>query len=121
MSETTTPSGWPDALYDQAASQTLARIEARIDQWLEDDVIDIDSARSGGMITLTLPNRTQLIINTQPPLHELWLAARSGGYHFRFGGESAGEGVWHDTRTGEDFFLALSRCASEQGGQALQF
>ncbi|HIV71724.1 MAG TPA: iron donor protein CyaY [Candidatus Aquabacterium excrementipullorum] len=121
MSDTTTPSGWPDALYDQAAHRALARIESCIDQWLEDDVVDIDSARSGGMITLTLPNRTQLIINMQPPLHELWLAARSGGYHFRFGGESTGEGVWQDTRTGEDFFLVLSRCASEQAGKALQF
>lgn len=121
MSETTTPSGWPDALYDQAAHQALARIEAQVDQWLESDVIDIDSARSGGMITLTLPNRTQLIVNTQPPLHELWLAARSGGYHFRFAGEAGGQGLWRDTRTAEDFFAALSRCASEQAGIPLQF
>lgn len=121
MSETPTPSGHSDALYDQAAQTALSRIEARIDQWLEDDVIDIDSARSGGMITLTLPNRTQLIINTQPPLHELWLAARSGGYHFRFAGAPGGEGRWPDTRTGEDFFAALSRCASEQSGKPLQF
>lgn len=121
MSETPTPSGWPDALYDQAAHTALSRIEARIDQWLEDDVIDIDSARSGGMVTLTLPNRTQLIVNMQPPLHELWLAARSGGYHFRFGGLSGNDGVWQDTRTGEDFFVALSRCASEQSGKPLAF
>lgn len=124
MSETTTPSGYPDALYDQAAHQVLARIEARIDRWLDEDVIDIDSARSGGMLTLTMPNRTQLIINTQPPLHELWLAARSGGYHFRFGGAAGGEGgegAWNDTRTGEDFFTALARCASEQAGKPLRF
>ncbi|HET6789605.1 MAG TPA: iron donor protein CyaY [Aquabacterium sp.] len=117
MSDHETPSGWPDAMYLEAARTTLSRVEATIDRWLDGDVIDIDSARSGGMLTLTLPDRSQLIINTQPPLHELWLAARSGGYHFKY----AGEQRWLDTRTGEDFFTVLSACASEQSGRALNF
>jgi CyaY protein len=53
----------------------------------------------------------------QPPLHELWLAARSGGFHFRYGGEDR----WLDTRSGEDFFAVLSTCLSEQTGQPLRF
>lgn len=115
MSDTQTPSGWSDASYHEAVRTTLARIEAAVDRWLEDDVIDIDSARSGGMLTLTLPDRSQLIINAQPPLHELWLAARSGGFHFKYAGEQA----WRDTRSGEDFFSVLARCATEQGGRSL--
>jgi CyaY protein len=117
MSESSTPSGWPDAAYDAAARQAIARVEAQVDRWLDDDLIDIDSARTGGMLTLSLPNRTQLIVNMQPPLHELWLAARQGGFHFRFGGGDQ----WLDTRTGEDFFKVLSACASEQAGQPLTF
>ena len=101
----------------RAARQAIARVEAQVDRWLDDDLIDIDAARTGGMLTLSLPNRTQLIVNMQPPLHELWLAARQGGYHFRF----AGGDQWLDTRTGEDFFKVLSACASEQAGQALAF
>lgn len=117
MSETTTPSGWPDADYHEAARQALSRVESTVDSWLDADVIDIDAARTGGMVTLTLPNRSQLIINMQPPLHELWLAARQGGFHFRY----AGEQRWLDTRTGEDFFAVLSACASEQAGVSLTF
>ena len=117
MSETATPSGWPDADYHEAARVALARIESTVDRWLDADVIDIDAARTGGMITLTLPNRSQLIINTQPPLHELWLAARQGGFHFRYGGQQR----WLDTRTGDDFFAVLSACASEQAGTPLSF
>lgn len=117
MSESSTPSGWPDAVYDAAARRAIARVEAQVDRWLDDDLIDIDAARTGGMLTLSLPNRTQLIINMQPPLHELWLAARQGGYHFRY----AGADLWQDTRTGEDFFKVLSACASDQTGQALAF
>ena len=117
MSAAATPSGHSDADYDAAARRALARIESRVDEWLDQDLIDIDAARSGGMVTLVLPNRTQLIVNMQPPLHELWLAARQGGFHFRY----AGGDQWVDTRTGEDFFTALSANASAQAGQALGF
>lgn len=112
-----TPSGLTDAQYDDAIQVALARIEKAVDRWLEDDVIDIDTARSGGMLTMSLPNRSQLIVNAQPPLHELWLAAKRGGFHFRL----HEGGRWLDTRTGEDFFQVLSVCLSEQGKPGLQF
>lgn len=111
------PSGLTDAQYNEAIQAVLGRIESVVDRWLEDDVADIDTARSGGMLTLTLANRSQLIVNAQPPLHELWLAARRGGFHFR----RSEEGLWLDTRSGEEFFALLSACASEQAGAALSF
>lgn len=117
MSAHETPSGLSDAQYDEAIRAVLSRLERTVDAWLQDDVIDIDSARTGGMITMTLPNRSQLIVNAQPPLHELWLAARKGGFHFRL----AADGRWLDTRSGAEFFALLSECASEQAGQALRF
>jgi CyaY protein len=109
--------GLSDAQYDAAIQATLSRIEATVDRWLEGDVVDIDSARTGGMLTLTMPNRSQLIINAQPPLQELWLAARRGGFHFRMGPG----GQWLDTKSGEEFFALLSSCASEQGKAGLSF
>ncbi len=112
-----TPSGLTDAQYNDAIQAVLTRIETTVDQWLESDAADIDTARSGGMLTLTLPNRTQLIVNAQPPLHELWLAAKRGGFHFR----QAGDGRWLDTRSGDEFFALLSACASEQTGVPLSF
>lgn len=117
MTDTRTPSGWTDAQYQSEGMALLSALERRIDAWLDDDTIDIDAARSGNMLTLTLPNRSQLIINLQPPLHEVWLAARSGGFHFRY----AGPGHWPDTRTSEDFLSVLSRCATEQAGHPLSF
>lgn len=105
-----------DAEYNSRASSLLARLEATVDAWLQDDVIDIDTHRTGGLLELSLPDGSKLIINTQPPLHEIWLAARSGGYHFRFV-----EGCWVDTRDGRDFFDVISACASAQAGKPLQF
>ncbi|MGE5451618.1 MAG: iron donor protein CyaY [Acidobacteriota bacterium] len=117
MSTPDAASGLTDAQYDEAIRATLARIEATVDRWLDEDLADIDSARTGGMLTLTLPNRSQLIINAQPPLQEIWLAAKRGGFHFKW----SPAGVWVDTRTGEEFFSVLSACASEQALCSLTF
>lgn len=113
---TPTPSVLTDAEYHQLAGRVLAGIEATVDRWLQDDVIDIDSHRTGGLLELKFPNGTQIIVNLQPPLHELWLAARAGGFHYRHV-----QGRWLDTRDGSEFFEALSRHASAQGGRALRF
>jgi CyaY protein len=110
------PSALSDVDYRRLATELLATIEATTDRWLQEDVIDIDTQRSGGMLELSLPQGSKIVVNTQPPLHEIWLAARSGGHHFRFV-----DGQWRDTRDGSEFFDLLSRCASEQAGQALRF
>lgn len=105
-----------DSEYQALAYQLLAGIEQQVDRWLQDDVVDIDGARTGGLLELSLPNGSKLIINTQPPLHEIWLAARRGGFHYRWR-----DGRWRDTKTGEEFFATLSACASEQAGRPLAF
>jgi CyaY protein len=103
-----------DAQFHACAHETLAAIEAVLDRWLQDDVIDIDSQRTGGLLELLFPTGSKIVVNTQPPLHELWLAARTGGYHFRWA-----DGRWVDGRDGGEFFAVLSREISAQAGQAL--
>ena len=110
-------SEFTDAEYHEHANAALAAIEAHIDRWLDDDLIDIDSHRTGGLLELALPNGSKLIINTQPPLHELWLAAKAGGFHFRL----HPPGRWLDTKDGVEFFQRLSEQASAQSGKALTF
>jgi CyaY protein len=114
---TMTASAFTDAEYHERASAALASIESQIDRWLDEDLIDIDSHRTGGLLELALPNGSKLIINTQPPLHELWLAAKSGGYHFRL----QPSGQWLDTKDGAEFFQRLSDETSAQSGKALTF
>ena len=105
-----------DIDYESRARATLASVEATVDRLLQDDVIDIDASRTGGLLELRFPDGGTIVINTQPPLHELWLAAPSGGYHFKASG-----GRWIDGRDGGEFFAVLSASASELGGQALRF
>ena len=110
------PEPLPDADYRRLSDAVLSGIEATVDRWLQEDVVDIDSHRTGGLLELSFPNGSKLVINTQPPLQELWLAARSGGFHYRYVA-----GQWCDTRDGSRFFDRLSLCASEQAGKHLQF
>jgi CyaY protein len=110
------PSAVSDADYHRMADEVIAVIEARIDRWLQDDVIDIDAQRTGGMLEMTFPNGSKIVVNKQPPLHEIWLAARSGGYHYK-----PVAGAWRDSRAGREFFDALSECASQQAGVPLLF
>ncbi|RYF76020.1 MAG: iron donor protein CyaY [Comamonadaceae bacterium] len=105
-----------DPDYLTRAEALLAAVEQGCDRINDDTDADIDNQRTGGMITITFPGASQLIVNLQPPLQEVWLAARSGGYHYRHDGS-----VWRDTKTGREFFEQLSEEATRQGGQPLAF
>ena len=98
------------------AERLLAGVEISSDRLNDDTDADIDNQRTGGMVTLTFPNRSQIVINLQKPLHEVWLAARCGGFHYKFDGAH-----WQDTKGQGEFWESLSRYASEQSGQALLF
>ncbi|HEY0202404.1 MAG TPA: iron donor protein CyaY [Burkholderiaceae bacterium] len=98
------------------AEALLLAVEQNCDRFNDTTDVDIDNQRVGGMVTMTFPAGSQIVINLQKPLHEVWLAAKSGGYHFRFV-----EGLWRDTRDASEFFAHLSREASAQSGQGLRF
>jgi CyaY protein len=89
--------------------RTAGSIEATTDRWLQQDVIDIDSQRTGGLLELSFPDGSKIILNTQPPLHEVWMAARGGGYHYRWVA-----GQWLDTRDGSELLASLSEHASRR-------
>ena len=116
MPTDTGPARLAEAEYFALTRALLDGIEAQTDAWLQADVIDIDAQRTGGLLELSFPNGSKIVLNTQPPLQEVWMAARNGGYHYRYV-----DGHWADTRDGREFLGALSACASEQAGQALRF
>ena len=105
-----------DIEFMDRAEKLLMAIEQRCDEINETTDADLDSQRSGGMVTITFANRSQIVINLQKPLHEVWMAAQSGGYHYKFDGSA-----WLDTKGGAEFFAELSRDASAQSGMSLTF
>ena len=105
-----------DLEFMACAEQLLRAVEQNCDRINDATDADIDNQRTGGMVTLSFPGGSQIIINQQKPLHEIWMAAKSGGYHYRFDGAH-----WQCTKGSGEFFDHLSRDASAQSGMALQF
>ena len=105
-----------DPQYMDLAEALLARIETSCDRINDESDTDIDNQRVGGMVTMTFGNGSQIIVNLQKPLQEVWMAARAGGFHYRFDGAQ-----WTDTKGQGEFFDHLARYASEQAGQPLRF
>lgn len=105
-----------DPEFMDRAEALLSRIESCCDRINDQTEADIDNQRVGGMVTLTFPNGTQVIVNLQKPLHEVWMAAKAGGFHYRFDGTA-----WRDTKSATEFLSDLSREASAQAGQPLTF
>jgi CyaY protein len=105
-----------DPEFMDRAEALLRRIEACCDRINEETDADVDNQRVGGMVTLVFANGSQIVVNLQKPLHEVWMAAKAGGFHYKFDGRH-----WMDTKGNGEFYANLTRCAGEQAGQPLRF
>jgi CyaY protein len=94
----------------ERAEATLSAIERAVDA----TGADIESTRSGNVLTLELGDGSRLVINSQAPMQQIWVAAKSGAHHYAPSGQT-----WVDTRDGSELFAALSRLISAQGGEAV--
>jgi CyaY protein len=100
-----------DAQFEALAAQTLERIEHALEQ----SGVDADfELREGGILELEFANRSRIIVNRHGAAREIWVAARSGGFHFRWDGSA-----WRDTREGSELFSALSKLVSAQSGSGV--
>eukprot|EP01034_Spumella_vulgaris_P040474 gene40474-50060_t len=72
-----------DPEFMDRAEALLRSIELACDRINDESDADIDNQRTGGMITLAFRNGSQIIVNLQKPLHEVWMAARAGGFHYK--------------------------------------
>ena len=98
------------------AETTLDTIAAAMDRLNDEDLLDVECKRSGNVLEIEfIDNGSKIIINSQAPLQEMWVAAKSGGFHYKRVGAD-----WIDTRDGSELFAALSSLASAQGGAQIR-
>lgn len=98
--------------------QTLSDIEDIVETAITDDDAELDYESGNDMLTLTFNDGSVAIISRQSAVEQLWLAARSGGYHFDFDREN---GAWLCTLNGRSLTSMLEEVCREQGGLALSF
>ena len=97
--------------FHESVDAVLARVERGIEG---SGALDYDI--EGGILTIECPDGSRIIVNRQTPNREIWVAARSGGFHYRFS-----EGAWRDTRARSEFFAALAEIIAAQAGERVDF
>lgn len=94
------------------AEQALSAIEGALERVSDEGELDVECSRSGNVLEIEfIADGSKIIVNSQAPMQELWVAARSGGFHYR-----CDNGRWLNTRDGSELFASLSKVMSEQGG-----
>ncbi|HYA38099.1 MAG TPA: iron donor protein CyaY [Candidatus Methylomirabilis sp.] len=97
--------------FDKRATDILLLIE----QAVEESGADIDYESAGGILTLEFENGTKIILNKQGAAKQIWVAARSGGYHYGHVG-----GRWINDQSGGELMRELSRFIREQSGEDIE-
>ncbi|WP_071872273.1 iron donor protein CyaY [Atopomonas hussainii] len=89
-----------------------------VEDVLDDSDLDVDVENAGGVLTLRFANRSQVILSRQEALGQLWVAARSGGFHLNYDDSAA---RWYCPASDEALGELLSRVVEEQTGEQLDF
>lgn len=97
-----------ESQFNELIDQTFDALELALDEVDS----DLDYECAGGVLTVDFENGTTMVFSRQPPTRQLWLAARSGGFHFAWD-EDAGD--WCNTRSGEAFRPFVVEQMREQG------
>lgn len=96
------------------ADQTFRTIQDLLEP-IDPDVADYES--SGDVLQLSFANGVKCVINTQRPNRQIWLAARSNGWHFGWDEEAE---RWIDVRgSGTELLACLADVVRENCGEEL--
>lgn len=97
------------------AETSLDAIEAALERAATAGMLDVECSRSGNVLEIEfVDNGSKIIVNSQAPMQEIWVAAKAGGFHYKYQDE-----LWRNTRDGSELFAALSRMVSGQAGVEL--
>jgi len=94
--------------FETLAGAALAALESAFEASLPD--VDVQT-KGAGVLEIEFDDGSKMVINRHGAAREIWVAAKSGGFHFRYDGA-----LWRDTRDGTELFAAVSKLASQQGG-----
>ena len=100
-----------DKHFLQLAGEALEQLQAG----LEDADLDFELP-ADGIVEIEFDDDSKIVVNRHATAQEIWVAARSGGFHFRFDGAA-----WRDSRDGAELFDKLAGLIAAQGGGRVSF
>ena len=99
--------------FQEIVDQTIEDLQDAIDN----SGADIDYDDVGGVLTLEFENGSKIIFSKQGAMNQIWMAAKSGGYHFEYNADK--EQWFCDSGDKEELYAMLSRLSSDQAGEAV--
>ena len=103
-----------ESIFSARADAVLAAVGAALDAAGDASDADLDWSLNDGVLTIDCGRDGKLVVNRHVPNREIWVAAKSGGFHFRAAG-----GAWRDSRGGEELGAALTRLLQDQAGTTI--
>jgi CyaY protein len=113
LEEMTTSDTMDEGTFRATAQLAIARVQAAIDA---QDPDIVEAVLEAGVLKVQFPSGAPFVLNLQPPLHEIWLAAERRAWHFRYDGAR-----WLEKKNGDELFATLGRLVLERSGQTLSF
>lgn len=101
-----------DTEFNQLTDETFRKIESVLEN--ADGDIDFELA-AGNVLEIDCAG-SKIIVNRQSAMHEIWIAAKSGGFHYQWK-----NGVWRNSRDDSEFYSSLAQMIAQQGGGAVDF
>ncbi|XKM12951.1 iron donor protein CyaY [Orbaceae bacterium ac157xtp] len=95
--------------FHQLVETQFNNIEQSLDKYAEEYDADIDYQTNGNVLTISFENKSKIIINTQEPLFQIWMATKHQGYHFDYK-----DNQWICSRSGESFDKLFNEAVTEQ-------
>lgn len=92
-------------------------LDALLDQ-LEsfEELEDLDIDLIDGVLTVVFEDNSQVIINRQEPVQQIWLASPEGPAHFA----QNDDGQWINIKSDDEFYTTLSRVFTAKSGSEIQ-
>ncbi|CCQ11388.1 Frataxin homolog CyaY, facilitates iron supply for heme A synthesis or Fe-S cluster assembly [Pseudoalteromonas luteoviolacea B = ATCC 29581] len=101
-----------DHEYHELVDAMLLSLEEQV----EECEVDLDYETNSGLLEIIFPDKSKIVINKQPPLHQLWVATKFNGHHFELHGDK-----WIDNRSGAEFWQFISDAATRQASETIQW
>ena len=98
--------------FNELADTVFEHIEKTIDAC----ETDIECNLNGPVLELEFDDGSKVIINRHSPNQEIWLAAKSGGFHY-----AMQDGKWISKRDGSELFAKLGELVRLGSGETLKF
>lgn len=105
-----------DYMTESEFNELADAVFSRIEQAIDASGADVEYNLAGGVMELEFEDDSKIIVNRHAPNQEIWVAARTGGFHYGYK-----DGSWVSGRDGSELYARLEELIKAGCGTAIAF